>query len=128
MKKFVVPVLIVFFLLCIMDFVINTMIMANAYKQIVTILRPGAEMNLSLVYLANIIHSIVLVSIYNLFAKKGVWSGLKLGILYGLGYGFGLGLGIYAMMPVTAHITAAWIVSCFVEFSIAGLVIGSMNK
>ncbi|MEI6080165.1 MAG: hypothetical protein WCQ53_05995 [bacterium] len=128
MKKFILTTLIVFFLLCIMDFLVNAVLLAGAYHQISSILRPVGQMGLFLVYLANIIHSIVLVSLYNMFSKKGVAMGLKLGLLYGLGYGFGLGLGIYAMMPVTVFITTAWIISSIVECTIVGSVIGSMNK
>ena len=128
MKKFIIPVLIVFFSLCIMDFVVNGILLVGLYKQLATILRPTSEISMFLVYVANIVHALVLVSIYNMFTNKGTHPGLKLGIMYGFSYGFGIGFGTYAMFPITAHIAAAWIISGVVEFGIAGFILGSLKK
>ena len=128
MKKFILPVLIVFFSLCIMDFVINGIILIGLYKQIATILRPASDISLLFIYIANIVHSVVLVSIYNMLANKGPRTGTRFGILYGLSYGFGIGLGTYAMFPITAPVATAWIISGIVEFGIAGLILGYLKK
>jgi len=128
MKKFILPVLIVFFSLCIMDFIVNGIILVGLYKQLVTILRPVSEMSLLLIYAANIVHSFVLVGIYNMFSNKGPRVGLLFGVLYGLSYGFGIGFGTYTMFPITAHIAIAWIISGIVEFGIAGLILGYLKK
>lgn len=128
MKKFIFSVLTVFFLLCIMDFVINKIILDPIYNQMSSILVMDTGAKIFLIYLANIVHAIALVTIYNMFAKKTVKTGLLFGILYGLSYGFGFGFGFYAVMPTALSIIVAWIISAFMEISLVGLIIGYMNK
>lgn len=128
MKKFIFSVLTIFFLLCIMDFIINKIILDPIYNQMSSLLIMDTGAKILLIYLANIVHAFALVTIYNMFAKKTIKTGLHFGMLYGLSYGFGFGFGFYAVMPTAFSIIVAWIISAFVEISIVGLVIGYMNK
>ncbi|MEI6093195.1 MAG: hypothetical protein WCQ47_05875 [bacterium] len=128
MKKIILPILVIFFFLCITDFIVNNFVLARVYDPMKSLLILDTGARMSLIYLANIVHGIALVGIYNMFIKKSVGSGIKLGVLYGLGYGFGFGFGFYAVMPTAFSIIITWIISCFVQISLSGLIIGYMNK
>jgi len=116
MKKAILSILAVFIAWSAMDFVIHGVILRSSYAATVSLWRPMSEMKTSLMYFSVFIASLAFVLIYSqFFSRKGIFTGLKYGLLFGLSAGVPMGYGSYSVMPIPYHMAFTWCFGSVVE-------------
>jgi len=129
MKKAILSILAVFIAWSAMDFVIHGVILRSSYAATVSLWRPMSEMKTSLMYFSVFIASLAFVLIYSqFFSRKGIFTGLKYGLLFGLSAGVPMGYGSYSVMPIPYHMAFTWCFGSVVEAIVGGLIIGAIIR
>ena len=129
LKKYLLSVLVVFVLWSALDFVIHSVILAQAYQATAALWRPTAEMKLGLIYLSTFITVVAFTGIYALLVNpKSIKNGALYGLLLGLISGAGMSLGSYSVMPITVQMAVVWFLGAVIEMTVAGLCIGAILK
>ncbi len=129
MKKIILPTIVVFIAWMILDMIIHNLILGSAYEATANLWRPEAEMKMGLMYVVTLIYAFSFVGVYTWFFRdKGIGTGLKYGLLLGLGVGIGMGYGSYAVMPIPYSMAITWFLGTLVEFGVAGIIVGAIDK
>ena len=125
MKRVILAILVVFVLWSVLDFVVHGLILAPAYQKTASLWRPMGEMKTGLYYLTVLISAIVFVSLYALFfARRGVWTALAYGFIFGLGAGISMGYGTYSFMPIPYHMALTWFLGTLAKITLGGICLG----
>lgn len=127
MKNFIFAVLGVFITWAVMDFVIHSILLADAYREYSILWRPAAEMKLGLIYLTTLLASIGFVAVYAfLINPKSMQTGLIYGLITGIFGGIVAGFGSYAVMPVSMTLAIGWMAEYSSQCVVAGLISASL--
>jgi hypothetical protein len=129
--RFWVPVIVVFILFAVLDFLLHGMLLSGAYKATASVWRPMEEMNslMWLMYFGTLIHAFFFVFIFTKgYEGKGIGEGIRYGMYMGLFFGIAMSIGTYASMPVTGTIAWAWLLGTLVESVLAGAVVARLYK
>ena len=125
MKKIILSVLAVFVAWSVMDFVIHGVILGPSYAATASLWRPMGEMRMGLMYFTVLIAALAFVLIYSLFfARKGLATVLKYGLLFGLATGVPMGYGSYSVMPIPHWMAFTWCFGSVVEALVGGVIVG----
>ena len=109
MKKLLLATLGVFLAWSAMDFVIHGWILRSPYAATASLWRPMGEMKMALMYFTVLISALAFVLIYSLFfSRKGIFTGLAYGLLFGIGTGLPMGYGSYSVMPIPYFMAFTW--------------------
>lgn len=128
-RKIIVATLAVFVAWGLLDFIIHSLILSNAYARTAILWRPMAEMKQVLMYLVTFLSALIFITIYaRLISPKDLNRGLSYGLLFGLGAGISMGYGAYSVMPIPYNMALIWFLGVTVEGTVAGLIAGLMVK
>ncbi|MEE9554740.1 MAG: hypothetical protein V3W18_10625 [candidate division Zixibacteria bacterium] len=131
-KKFFIAVIVVLVALMAMDFIINVLILADAYEPLMgTTFRAEADMNARMwaMYLGEIIFAFMFVWIYSYGVKgKGIMEGLRYGLYIGLLYIPVSSLGMWASIEISGWFTWMWMIFGMIEILVLGLLAGAIYK
>ena len=127
MKKLLLATLGVFLAWSAMDFVIHGLILRSSYAATTSLWRPMGEMKMALMYFTVLISALAFVLIYSLFfSRKGIFTGLAYGLLFGIGTGLPMGYGSYSVMPIPYFMAFTWCFGSMIEAMVGGLIVGSI--
>ena len=129
--RFWVPVIVVFILFAVLDFILHGMLLGGAYKATASVWRPMEEMNslMWLMYFGTLIHAFFFVFIFTKgYEGKGIGEGIRYGMYMGLFFGIAMSIGTYTSMPITGTIAWAWLLGTLVESVLAGAVVARLYK
>ncbi len=130
-KRWVITSLVVFVVSQILDYVIHGVILAGAYQATAMLWRPMEEMMsmMWMMWVSGLVFSFIFVFV---FAKgyegKGIWEGLRFGLLMGVFFGVPMSLGTYASMPITAGIAWGWFIYGVIEMALLGIIAALLYK
>ncbi len=131
-KQFVIAVIVAFVALGAMDFIINVVLLGDAYESLMgTVFRSEADMNSKMwaFYLGEFIFVLLFVWVYTYGVKgKGIMEGLRYGLYIGLMLWVMSSLAMWAMFPVTAWLAWMWMIFGVIEMVILGLIVGAIYK
>ncbi len=131
-KQFVIAVIVGFVALGVMDFIVNVVLLADAYESLMgTVFRSEVDMNSKMwaFYLGEFIFVLLFVWVYSYGLKgKGIMEGLRYGLYIGLMLWVLSSLAMWAMFPVTAWLAWMWIIFGVIEMVILGLIVGAIYK
>ncbi|CAK0773334.1 conserved membrane hypothetical protein [Gammaproteobacteria bacterium] len=128
-KRAGLAILAVFVIGSLLDFVLHGILLRSTYEATAYLWRPMKDMNLPLIYAVMLVFSVCFVAIYGLLVdNKSVWSGIKLGFLFGLTTGVSMGFGSYSYMPIPLTLAVSWCVGSLVEITIAGAIVGAIMR
>ena len=129
MKRTILAVIAVFVAWSVMDFVIHGVILRSSYAATASLWRPMAEMKTVVLHVTALIAALTFVLIYGLFfSRRGIFTGVGYGLLFGLGTGVSMGYGSYSVMPIPYHMALTWFLGTMVEAAIGGLILGSIIR
>lgn len=129
MKRTILAVIAVFVAWSVMDFVIHGVILRASYAATASLWRPMAEMKTVVLHVTALIAALTFVLIYGLFfSRRGIFTGVGYGLLFGLGTGVSMGYGSYSVMPIPYHMALTWFLGTMVEAAIGGLILGSIIR
>ena len=133
MKRFLGAVVAVAAVIAVIDMILHTVILMDAYKQTLSLWRPESEMK-DLFWLIWAGYGVFAVFFVWIFAKgyekdkPGLGQGLRFGILAGLLVNAVSSMMCYAVMPLPAVIPVGWFVGGMVECIAGGMVAGLIYK
>lgn len=131
-KQFVIAVIVGFVALSAMDFVINVVILADAYAPLEgTVFRNKADMDSKMwaFFLGEFIFVLMFIWVYSHGLKgKGIMEGLRYGLYVGLMLWVLSSLAMWAMFPVSAWLAWMWAIFGVIEMVILGLIVGAIYK
>lgn len=125
MKRLVIGSIAMIVLLTGMEMLVNTVILADAYKA-VTVWRPNADM-MSKMWIFNVIWVIVGIVFTYIFShgyeNKGILEGVRYGALMSLIVSLPTAYAQYVIYPIPYHLAMKWFLFGLVEYSIMGAVL-----
>ncbi|MBM2813565.1 MAG: hypothetical protein HW421_327 [Ignavibacteria bacterium] len=130
-KKLLLPIIIVFVCIQVLDGLFHGVILSGLYQQSAAIWRPKADMDrmMWIIYLSTFLQTIGFVYIYyKLINEKSPFRGLWFGLTFGFTVGVGMGYSTYAMLPMPYALAFSWFIGCIIIYGIAGLVLGLIMK
>jgi len=113
----------------ILDFVIHGLILQPTYATVPGLFRPPAEMKVVLMAIVALIAAFAFAAAYAWFVNpKSAMTGLKYGLVVGFGGGVSMGYGSFSAMPIPYVMALAWFLGTWIEFAVAGLIVGAIEK
>lgn len=131
-KKFVIAAIVVLVALGVMDYIINVLILADAYEPLMgTTFRAEDEMNSRMwaMYVGEILFAFMFVWIYTYGIKgKGIMEGFRYGLYIGLLYIPVSSLGMWASIEISGWFVWMWMIFGMIEMLVLGLLAGAIYK
>jgi hypothetical protein len=128
-KRTILPVLVVFVVWSVMDFIIHGLLLQSTYEATANLWRPMDEMNMGLIYIVTLLFTTCFVVIYGLLVgEKSLASGIKFGVLFGLAIGVSMGFGSYSSIPIPLSLAWSWFLASWVKAIVGGAIVGLMVK
>jgi hypothetical protein len=128
-KKILLAGVAVFVAWEILDFVIHGLILQPTYATLPGLFRPQAEMKVVLMAIVALIAAFAFAAAYGWFVNpKSAMTGLKYGLVVGFGGGVSMGYGSFSAMPIPYVMALGWFLGTWIEFAVAGLIVGAIEK
>ncbi len=128
LKGVILAIIAVFIAWSALDFLIHGMLLKETYEATAHLWRPMQEMNMTLMHGVTLSVAICFVLIYQAcVTQKSICIGVKLGVLFGLAAGI-MAASAYAYMPIPVSLAIHWFAGVFVEFVVAGWLMGLLIK
>jgi hypothetical protein len=113
----------------VLDFVIHGLILQPTYATLPALFRPQAEMKMILMVAVVLLAALAFAAAYGWFVSpKNPMTGLKYGLVVGFGAGVSMGYGSYSAMPIPYVMALVWFLGSWIEFAVAGLIVGAIEK
>src|SRR5205809_3091300 len=129
-KKFFIAFIAAFVFIFLFGFVWYGHLMHSIHNEVPALWRTEADFGsyFSWLILGHVVMAFFLAMLYARFVPAGgAGAGAMLGILVALVYA-GADLISFAVQPLTTKILCGWIVGDFIQFAIAGAIIGAIYK
>jgi len=105
------------------------MILKSTYEATANLWRPEEEMKMGLMAIVSILAALSYTAVYAwLISPKCAKTGLLYGLFLGFGVAIGMGYGMYSVMPIPYHLAFTWFMGAWIEFTVAGLLMGLIIK
>ncbi|HWR81899.1 MAG TPA: hypothetical protein VN285_01205 [Candidatus Deferrimicrobium sp.] len=130
-KRYVLCALVVWVLIFVMEYLLHAVLLAGQYEQIRHILRPeeSAGAFFFWVLLAELILAFGMTYIFiKGYENRGLGEGFRFGLLVGVTFSVSTSLVNYAVFPLPASLTAAYVIGYPVEMIVAGLAMAALYK
>ena len=123
-KKFILASIVVFIVYEILNYVIHSFILGNAYMATASLWRPMEEMNsmMWIMWLGDLVKAFVFVYIFTKGIEGKGWAeGLRYGFWIGLYVSIGMAFGTYATSPIPFSIAIQWLIFGIIQLMICGI-------
>ncbi len=123
-KKFWTGFVVVFVVLALIEYIINTLFLASAYEATANLWRPMAEMKMWLFYIVYLFVAFFFTLIFSKgYEGKGAVEGLRYGFYVGMLMAVPMAYGSYAFMPIPYYLALQWFIYGLIEYIILGVVL-----
>ena len=114
----------VYLVVAVLEWIVNTMLMASAYASTAELWRPGGEIKMWVILVCYAFFAFFFTFIYSRGHEgKGIWEGVRYG-LYVSGMMVVPAVYMsYATMPIPYSLALQWFIYITVEYVIAGVVL-----
>jgi len=86
-------------------------------------------MKMVLMYVVVLLAAFAFATAYGWFVNpRSLSTGLKYGLVVGFGAGLSMGYGSYSAMPIPYALALGWFLGSWLEFAVAGLIVGAIEK
>ena len=128
LKGVILAIIAVFIAWSALDFLIHGMLLKEAYEATAHLWRPMQDMNMMLMHAVTLVLGGLFVALYSVcVSEKALCIGLKFGVIFGLAAGL-MAASSYLYMPIPLSLAIHWFVGTFVEFVVAGWLVGLLVK
>jgi len=128
-KKYILAVLAVFVVFELLDFIIHSVILADAYESLQGVWRQNMMNYMWVMYVTALIWSVFFVYIFTKgYQNRGWLEGLRYGLLIGL---LMLVMGMFnqwGVYPLPIGLVVQWFVFGLIQFMICGVVVALVYK
>ncbi len=132
-KKVVVGFIVVFVLMEVVSFVVNSLLLGSTYEELKHLWRPDMDSKMWIFHVLMIVGSFFFTFIFSKgYEGKGIAEGIRYGLYIGIWMGTGMAYGTYAMIDIPYSLALQWFLYSIVEYIIYGialaLVFGGSSK
>jgi hypothetical protein len=114
----------VYLVVAILDWIINTMLMASAYASTVELWRPEGEIKMWVIFVCYLFFAFFFTFIFSKgYEGKGIWEGVRYGLYVSGMMAIPAVYMSYATMPLPYAIAFQWFIYTSAEYVIAGVVL-----
>jgi hypothetical protein len=122
-KKVLIAFVSVFILLEVLSFIMNGIIMAQAYETLQNVWRPDMQRLWWVFQVVMLIGAFFFSFVFSKgYEGKGLVEGARYGLYIGIWQGVGFAYGTYAMVAIPYSMALAWFIYSIVEHVLAGIV------
>lgn len=122
-KKYVATTIIVFIALQILDFVVHNLLLGSAYERTSALWRPEMTDFMWVMWVTGFIFSAIFVYIFTKgYEDKGIWEGLRYGLLIGILVSFVGSYNQFVVYPIPYYMALYWFIAGTFEIMILGIV------
>lgn len=123
-KKFWIGFVLVFVVLSILEYLVNTVLMADDFAATAQLWRPMEEMKIWLFYVVYLFVSFFFTLIFTKgYEGNGAAEGMRYGLYVGLLMAIPMAYGTYAAMPVPYGFALKWFLSGTIEYTLLGVLL-----
>ena len=128
-KKVVIGSVLVFIVLGVISFLVNGIIMGNAYRSTQNLWRTDMNSLMWIYYVINAVGAFFFTFIFSKgYEKKGIMEGVRYGFYIGVWMSIGMAYGTYAMIAIPYAMALQWFIYGIIEYIIAGIVLALVFK
>jgi hypothetical protein len=121
-KKVLTAFVAVFILMEVLSFLMNGVIMGEAYQSLQNIWRPDMQRLWWVFQVLMLVGAFFFSFIFSKgYEGKGLMEGVRYGLYIGIWMGIGFAYGTYAMVAIPYSMALAWFVYTIVEYVLAGI-------
>ncbi len=121
-KKVLTAFVAVFILMEVLGFIMNGVIMGEAYQSLQNVWRPDMQRLWWVFQVVMLVGAFFFSFIFSKgFEGKGLMEGVRYGLYIGIWMGIGFAYGTYAMVAIPYSMALAWFVYTIVEYVLAGI-------
>lgn len=123
-KKFWIGFIVVFFVIAVVDMLVNGLLLESTYQQSASLWRSPEEMKMWLFFVVYLFVAFFFTLIFSKgYEGKGIIEGIRYGFYVGLLMSVPMAYGSYAAMPIPYSLALQWFLYGVVEYMIAGIVL-----
>jgi hypothetical protein len=128
-KRFLLASLAVFVLLQITSFVIHNLLLMKTYEALSSVWRPDMMSKMWIMYPSSVVYTLFFVYIFiNGYENRGLWEGVRYGLVIGLFMGVPSSLGQYMVYPLPFSLVSQWFIYGLVESIVAGVAAAAIYR
>ena len=129
MKKVWIGSLAVFIVFGIISFLVNGVILKDAYISTQNLWRTDMNSLIWIYYVINAVGAFFFTFIFSKgYEKKGIMEGVRYGFYIGVWMSIGMAYGTYAMIAIPYTMALQWFIYGIIEYMVAGAVLAMVFK
>lgn len=122
MKKVWIGFIVVFILMLIFGYVVNTLILGSTYESLKSLWRPDMMSKMWVFYLVMLFQAFFFSFIFSKgYEGKGIAEGVRYGLYIGIWMSVGMAYATYAMIAIPYSLALQWFVYGVIEYVIYGI-------
>ena len=122
MKKVWIGFIVVFVLMVILGYIIDTLILGSTYESLTNIWRPDMQSKMWIFYLVMLFQAFFFSFIFSKgYEGKGIAEGVRYGLYIGIWLSVGMAYGSYAMIPIPYSLALQWFIYGVIQYIIYGI-------
>ena len=123
-KKFWTGFVVVFVVLSVLEFIVNTVLLSSTYQETANLWRQVAEMKIWIFYVVYLFVAFFITLIFSKgYEGKGVTEGVRFGFYVGMMMAVPMAYGTYGAMPIPYSMALQWFLYVLIEYIILGIVL-----
>jgi hypothetical protein len=128
-KKVWIGSLVVFIVFGIISFIVNGILLKNAYIATQNLWRADMNSLMWIYYVINAVGAFFFTFIFSKgYEKKGIMEGVRYGFYIGVWISIGMAYGTYAMIAIPYAMALQWFIYGIIEYIIAGVALAMVFK
>lgn len=128
-NRYLIASLAVFVAAVVLDYVINGVILKDAYEATKSVWRPDMASKTWIFFLIDLIYAFPFTYIFvRGYEGKGIIEGVRFGAIVGVLLSVPMAYGLYALLPVPYSLALQWFLYGFIEAVLLGLVAAAVYR
>lgn len=122
MKKVWLGFVVVFILMVICSYIVNSLILASTYQSLQNLWRPDMMSKMWIFYLVMLFQAFFFSFIFSKgYEGKGIAEGVRYGLYIGIWMSVGMAYATYAMIAIPYSMALQWFIYGVIEYVIYGI-------
>ena len=122
MKKVWIGFIVVFILMLIVGYIVDTLIMGSTYESLKSLWRPDMESKMWIFYVVMVFQAFFFSFIFSKgYEGKGIAEGVRYGLYIGIWMSVGMAYGTYAMIAIPYSLALQWFIYGVIQYVIYGI-------
>ena len=122
MKKVWIGVIVVFILMLIFSYLVDSLILGSTYESLQNVWRPDMASKMWIFYVVMLFQAFFFSFIFSKgYEGKGIAEGVRYGLYIGIWMSVGMAYGSYAMIPIPYSLALQWFIYGVIEYVIFGI-------